>query len=51
MQNLLDITKRPNPLIMGIEREEVQAKGIANIFDKIIAGHLSNLQKLMDIQL
>jgi hypothetical protein len=34
MQELTDSIKRPNPRLMGIE-EEVQAKGIHNIFNKI----------------
>jgi uncharacterized protein YjaZ len=37
MQELIDSIKRPNLRIMGIEEgEEVQAKGIHNIFNKII---------------
>jgi chromosome segregation ATPase len=37
MQELTDSIKRPNLRIMGIEEsEEVQAKGICNIFNKII---------------
>jgi ADP-dependent phosphofructokinase/glucokinase len=37
MQELTDSIKRPNLRIMGIEEgEEVQAKGIYNIFNKII---------------
>jgi chromosome segregation ATPase len=36
-QELTDSTKRPNLRIMGIEeREEVQAKGMHNMFNKII---------------
>jgi hypothetical protein len=36
MQELTDSIKRPNLRIMGIEEwEEVQAKGICNIFNKI----------------
>jgi chromosome segregation ATPase len=34
-QELTDSIKRPNLRIMGIEGEEVQAKGIHNIFNKI----------------
>jgi chromosome segregation ATPase len=34
MQELTDSIKRPNLRIMGIEEEEVQAKGIHNIFNK-----------------
>jgi ribosomal protein L39E len=37
MQELTDCNKRPNLRIMGIEEgEEVQAKGMCNIFNKII---------------
>jgi hypothetical protein len=37
MQELIDSMKRPNLRIMGIEEgEEVRAKGIWNIFNKII---------------
>jgi hypothetical protein len=36
MQELTDSIKRPNVRIMGIEEEEVQAKVICNIFNKII---------------
>jgi hypothetical protein len=35
MQELTDSIKRPNLRIMGIEGEEVQTKGIHNIFYKI----------------
>jgi hypothetical protein len=37
MQELINSIKNPNLRIMGIEEgEEVQAKGIHNIFNKII---------------
>jgi tRNA threonylcarbamoyladenosine modification (KEOPS) complex Cgi121 subunit len=36
MQELADSIKTPNLRIMGIEEEEVQAKGIHNIYNKII---------------
>jgi hypothetical protein len=36
---------------MGLEEgEEVQAKGIHNIFNKIITGNFPNLEKAMPIQ-
>jgi hypothetical protein len=40
--------KRPNLRIMGIkeEEEEVQAKRICNIFNKIITENFPNLEKL-----
>jgi hypothetical protein len=41
--------KRPNLRIMGIE-EEVQAKGIHNIFNKIITENFPNLEKVMPVQ-
>jgi hypothetical protein len=50
MQELTDSIKRPNLRIMGIEEEEVQAKGIRNIFNKIITENFQNLEKAMPIQ-
>jgi hypothetical protein len=49
MQELTDSIKRLNLRIMGIE-EEVQAKGICNIFNKIITENFPNLEKAMTIQ-
>jgi archaeosine-15-forming tRNA-guanine transglycosylase len=44
MQELSDSIKRPNLRIMGIEEEEEeQAKGISNVFNKIITENFSNL--------
>jgi hypothetical protein len=52
MQELTYSTKRPNLRIMGIEEgEEVQAKEIPNIFNKIITENFPNLKKLMPIQI
>jgi hypothetical protein len=51
MQELTNSNKRPNLRIMGIEeREEVQANGIFNMFNKIITENLPNLEKTMPIQ-
>jgi hypothetical protein len=51
MQDLTDSTKRPNLRIMGTEEgEEVQAKGIRNIVNKIITENFPNLEKPMSIQ-
>jgi hypothetical protein len=51
MQELTDSIKRPNPRTMGIEEgEEVQAKGMRNIFNKIITKNFPNLEKTMPIQ-
>jgi hypothetical protein len=51
MQELTNSIKRPNLRIMGIaEGEEVQAKGICNIFNKIITENFPNLEKVMPIQ-
>jgi archaeosine-15-forming tRNA-guanine transglycosylase len=51
MQELTDSIKRPNLRIMGIEEgEEVQAKGIHNIFNKVITENFPNLEKAMQIQ-
>jgi hypothetical protein len=41
---------RPNLRIMGTEEEEVQAKGICNIFNKIITENFPNLEKVLPIQ-
>jgi chromosome segregation ATPase len=50
MQELTDSINRPNLRIMGIEEgEEVQAKGICNIFNKIITENFSNLENAMPI--
>jgi chromosome segregation ATPase len=52
MQELTDSIKIPNLRIMGIEEgEEVQAKGICNIFNKIITENFPNIEKTMSIQL
>jgi hypothetical protein len=42
--------KRPNWRIMGIEGEQVQAKGIHNIFHKIITENFPNLEKVLLVQ-
>jgi chromosome segregation ATPase len=50
MQELTDSIKRPNLRLMGIEEgEEVQAKGMGNIFNKIITENFPNLEKTMPI--
>jgi vancomycin resistance protein YoaR len=51
MQEVTDSIKRPNLRIMGIEEgEEVQAKGVPNIDNKIITENFPNLEKSMPIQ-
>jgi hypothetical protein len=51
IQEFTDSIKRPNLRIMGIEEgEEVQEKGMHNIFNKIITGNFPNLEKTMPIQ-
>jgi hypothetical protein len=51
MQELTYSNKRPNLRIMGIEEgEEMQVKGICNIFNKIITEYFPNLKKLLLIQ-
>jgi 3-dehydroquinate dehydratase len=51
MQKLTNSIKGPNLRIMGIEeREGVKAKGIHNIFNKIIIKNSQNLEKVMPIQ-
>jgi hypothetical protein len=52
MQELTNPITRPNLRIMGIEEgEEVQAKGICNIFNKIIKENFPSLEKVMAIQI
>jgi hypothetical protein len=51
MQEFNDSIKRPNLRIMGIEEgEEVQTKGICNIFNKITTENFRNLEKTIPIQ-
>jgi hypothetical protein len=51
MQELTDSIKRPNLRFMSIEEgEQVQAKGMHNIFNKIITENFTNLEKTMPIQ-
>jgi hypothetical protein len=51
MQKLPDSIKRPNLRLVSIEEgEEVQAKGILNIFNKIITENFPNLEKTVPIQ-
>jgi hypothetical protein len=50
MKKLTDSIKRPNLRIIGIEEEEVQAKEMCNIFNKIKTENLTNLEKTMPIQ-
>jgi archaeosine-15-forming tRNA-guanine transglycosylase len=46
-QELTDSIKRPNMRIMSIEGgEEVQAKGMHNIFNKIITENFPNLETM-----
>jgi hypothetical protein len=50
MQELTDSIKRPNPRLMVIEEgEEVQAKGMCNILNKIITETFPDLEKTMPI--
>jgi hypothetical protein len=52
MQQLTNSIKRPNLRIMGIEEgEEVPAKGMHNIVNKIITENFPNLEKTMPIQI
>jgi uncharacterized protein YaaR (DUF327 family) len=52
MQEFIESIKKPNMRIMGIEEgEEVQAKGMCNIFNKIITENFPNLEKTMLIQI
>jgi septal ring factor EnvC (AmiA/AmiB activator) len=50
-QEVTKSIKRPNLRIMGIEeREDVQAKGIHHMVNKIITKNFQNLEKLLCIQ-
>jgi hypothetical protein len=52
MQELTDSIKRPNLRVMGIEEgEEMQVKGMHNVFSKIITENFPNLEKTMPIQI
>jgi predicted nuclease with TOPRIM domain len=52
MQELSDSIKRPNLRIMGIEEgKEMQAKGMRNIFNKVITENFPNLEKDIPIQM
>jgi hypothetical protein len=51
MQELTDSIKRPNLRIVSIEEgEEIQAKGLHNIFNTIITKNFPNLEKDLSIQ-
>jgi hypothetical protein len=51
MQELTDSIRTPNLILMGIEEgDEVQEKGMHNIFNKIITENFPNLEKTMPIQ-
>jgi hypothetical protein len=48
MQELTESIERPNLRIMGVEEgEEVQAKVIHNIFNKIITQNFPHLEKVL----
>jgi hypothetical protein len=50
-QEFTDCIKKPNLRIMGIEEgEDVQAKGIHTIFNKIITEKFPILEKFLPIQ-
>jgi hypothetical protein len=52
MQEFSNSIKRQNLRIMGIEEgKEVQAKGIYNIFNKIIIENFPNLEKILPTQI
>jgi hypothetical protein len=51
MQELTNSIRKPNPRIRGLEKgEEVQTKGIHNMFNKIITENFPNLEKVLPIQ-
>jgi hypothetical protein len=49
MQELTDSIKRPNQTILGTEEEEVKAKGMHNVVNKIITENFPNLEKTIPI--
>jgi hypothetical protein len=49
MEDFSDFIKRPNLRIVHIEEEEVQTKGIQNIFNKITE-NFPDLKKILPIQ-
>jgi archaeosine-15-forming tRNA-guanine transglycosylase len=52
MQELTNSIKRPTLRIMSIkEGEEVQAKGMRNLFNKIIMENFPNLEREIPIQI
>jgi chromosome segregation ATPase len=51
MQELTDSIKRPKLRIMGIKKEEVQAKGMHNIFNKILTENFQSLEKDIPMQM
>jgi hypothetical protein len=52
MQELIDFIQRPNLRIISTEEgEEVQAKGMCKIFNKIIRENFPNLEKAISIQM
>jgi hypothetical protein len=52
MQEVTDSIKRPNLRIMSTEEgEQVQAKGMCNIFNKKITENFPNLDKSIPIQI
>jgi hypothetical protein len=50
MQEQSDSIKTPNLKIMDIEEEEVQAKVMCNILNKIITQNFPNLEKVLPIE-
>jgi hypothetical protein len=51
MQELSNSIKSPNLIIMGIKKgQEVKAKGICNIFNKMEKENIPNLEKESSIQ-
>jgi hypothetical protein len=50
MQELTDSIERPNLRLIGIEEEEVRAKGMRNIVNKIITENFPNLEKTVPMQ-
>jgi hypothetical protein len=50
MQELTSFIKRPNLRIISTKEEEVQAKGICDIFSKIVTENFPKPKKVLPIQ-
>jgi oligoribonuclease NrnB/cAMP/cGMP phosphodiesterase (DHH superfamily) len=47
MKELSHYIKEPNLRVMDIEEEEVEAKGIHNVFNTVVTQHFPNLKEVL----